>query len=296
MFPLKKGRGGRLHRTLRYLLIGACLNLILVGLGTAQARSWMHKEGTRWGRTLFDIATRGQSLDSAPRDQQITLNGATLQMKTAVLVGEPRELVETLLKEARSHCGVREDAPLSSFGFTSHQDETEGYAYCLKSGVWDHSTRTEALRIFSDTGDLAALGRFEGIYFRKGKTSLSLLSFRQEGALRPARMFPERGDVPGRDIISVPRPNGRRSLAIGLNGETMLAGYEVEGSVGAATTRYSQALTRAGAVLKVEPQISSRARGLALFAQMPNGEAVLVTGSNREASDGTDLLVTRLPH
>lgn len=91
------------------------------------------------------------------------------------------------------------------------ENETEGMLSCLApNGPQQGATGlVESVRIFMESGDLSQLGDLRYVTARRqpsGKTQV--IAAWSEGRFQLASIFPDTGDVPGSDMVDVPRPPG----------------------------------------------------------------------------------------
>lgn len=278
---------------LRLIALSIVLQATLLCWGKAYAETWVEREGQRLGSSLFDLVTQGRALDSQPMTHTLSINGLRLVLRTGAIVGDPSDTVRDLLEEAEARC-ASSGFPLE-VGYTSHETSADGYAYCLRPPAFDEQTdMLEALRRFNATGDLSQWGTFEGLYFRKGARAVQLLQIEQKGSLIPEQMFPNHGDVPGRDPEGLPRPAGTRRLSVSHNGHSTLNHYETPGSPGEVFGAYAEKLRASGAQWRLGAPMTDSPSAVTAFVALPDGQSFVLHLAGAP-NENTFLSLARLP-
>ena len=175
---------------------------------------------------------------------QVLLNGQALSLNSTVTPEPVSKVLERFARLcARDSGGVREElaqrvaggkklpAGLSAerFGLVENRErDGEGTAACFArpDSSEGFSGLAHRLERVVETGDFSELGQFRYVFARTVKAGAGshVISIWADGPLRPGRMFPAEGDVPGSDIVSGVRPPRAQRL---LTGEGRGTGYQV---------------------------------------------------------------------
>lgn len=210
------------------------------------------------GTAMFFYA-RAQHID-APRT--LILNGVPLRL----LSGSTKDSPAALLGSFRARCkrvAARVDSDqriqktqraqlsvLPAFdGVLQRSTPRGGYLACLDAGG-PLSLRAFADRVrnFAQNGDLAAIGNLRFVWARTERGTTSYVALSTQGSVPLYAMFPSRGDAPGADHPSLPRPAGtRRTLSAWQENQApMLATYAASVAPDVLLSRYRAQLEGAG--------------------------------------------------
>jgi hypothetical protein len=223
--PSSRSAGQRLLALTR---AGVCSCIILAALLASCARS----AHARLGEVLLtfgDKLTQLQDMrpNSAPR--QLSVNGLSLGVLTLSTELPVSDALGRFQDLCRRRGGLQVPRSLTTrlgsaarvFDGTFRQDATtEGVLACIDSGrPLALDELVERLARFRDTGDLSALGDLRYVLARRSGSTTTLLVFWTEGSAPLLKLFPPRGDAPGRDPEGLPRPaSSRRILAAAEHG------------------------------------------------------------------------------
>jgi len=180
--------------------------------------------------------------------------------------------------------GPQLDTPLlQNFG------STESYLYCLRPKYSLTAQGIEAaLREFSLNGDLTAFGQIQGLYVRSSGSYHQLLWMQTEGAVRFDRAFDLTVDAPGRDVPTLPRPPGRRTLSVALDEAPVLNSYAVAGDHEGALTAYREQLLAQGiSVLSPPTPGGTKSRSLVARTERETFLILLHVHESQSAADPT---------
>lgn len=234
----------------------------------------------------------------------IRFNGIELRAETRSIVASSAE-ISALFTSLRSQCQLphSDDAtsPDSDVAVRAPVLERigarESYLYCLKPRARLNLTNLKKMaQSFSESLDLAEIGQLLGLYARSLGDRHQLLMLEAPGPMRVTEAFALQGDTPGVDLPHLPRPSGRRSASIHLDGAPRLNVYEV--SRLAPLEGYARQLRQAGLDV-LEPTGPHGTKTRSLLASAKEATYLIVHHPAREpgAAQALDRLsVTRLPH
>lgn len=209
--------------TLRAALAGILVVCILV-LGC-----W-HSAEARAGEALIDFGqelSNWVALRATDQTRILNLNNVQIHLVSASTSLTLHDTLQRLHGFCRTSSGIEiPDAIRSRLGSNmqkeklglldgvyDHEAESTGVIACLDTGgrlLLDDMTAR--LRRFTQTRDLAAIGRLRYVLARRTRTGTSVLVLWTEGKAPILDMFPPKGDAPGRDPEGIPRPEGIRRL------------------------------------------------------------------------------------
>lgn len=222
-----------LARAVRMTLFAAVL--------LALAGAWLlHRAHARVSEPLLELGRRMETYadpaaDRAPdAGREIWLNGE----RAFVAATRTGAGVEAVLDHLEARCrrgGVDMESELDALsrdagleepagglavldGVLRAEREGAGFVVCIDG--FREADLGARMRAFDRSGDLAALGELRYAFARPaGEGGALVVSVWTRGAFRIGRMFPERGDAPGRDVDGVPRPEGARRVLSVWEGE-----------------------------------------------------------------------------
>lgn len=230
----------------------------------------------------------------------VHFNGIQIRAQTRRFKATKQEL-HALFAVLRSQCL----APLSSTGLSQkatwgaplveNSNAKESYLYCLRP----HAPVTLAnlgslAQQFAASLDVAQLGQVRGLYARSHHNEHQLLMVQLEGAVDLDRAFSTTGDAPGHDFADLPRPPGRRSASVSLNGAPELNVYQLAVDAGFTLPHYAEQLTRRG-VDVLAPSRASAGPVHAVVARTPHNTYVVVLHPRSVTRQQTRLSITRVP-
>ena len=168
------------------LVVAAGLQLLAGKLGRDQVDGAL----LDLGAGLVQLAGPGDGQARA-----LELNGSRLYFETTTRAAE----VTAVLDDAEVGCSGR------ASGFQRAGDGGRGYVACLGQLTSDE---------LAATGELAVRGApgYRYVYAQRGAERTRVVRFWTDRPVDLERLFPARGDAPGRDAVGVPRPPGARRI------------------------------------------------------------------------------------
>jgi hypothetical protein len=201
------------------------------------------------------LAISGRTEDSV----RAVLTVARTACREAGAFQVPEQLLRRILAAPRSKTeasALDSLAPdLSSLldGVLSVETESAGIVVCFDAGApRDMQGFVEALRRFSASGDLSEIGQVRLVRAERSRTAgTAVMLLSSHGPLSLSRMFPERGDAPGRDPVALPRSSGVRRLlsSFGPDGLGLAVHVSRELDVTAFRASYAESLVEQGYAL-----------------------------------------------
>jgi hypothetical protein len=198
-----------------------CLLAILVVLLASCLRS----AHARLGEALLgfgDQLMKMQDLKANSAPRQLNINGLSMGVLTLSTALDVAGALDRFQNLCRQRGGLQVPSGLANklgpgrtaFDATFRQEgSTEGVLACIDSGhPLSLDQLTERLAAMRDSGDLAALGELRYVFARRSGATTTLLVFWTDGSAPLLKMFPPKGDAPGRDPENVPRPKGSRRV------------------------------------------------------------------------------------
>ncbi len=254
----------RARRVLRRLGLVVLTSLFVAVLATG----WVyHQARAQVGEGLMDLGAQMMRFadsrrQDAPRD--LMLNGQRLRFSSGTADRPAREVLDFFearcadadgglseqveaLREQRPDAfeGERSSSPVLREG-----NDRQGYVACLDFGQSIGVTElAERLVRFGETSDVADVGEMRFVFAEQNERGAThFVAMWATGSFDLDRMFPEQGDVPGRDVAGVVRPSeSRRTLSSWEQGEPYtLTVYETREDEGTLERFYRGALGRAG--------------------------------------------------
>jgi hypothetical protein len=165
---------------------------------------------------------------------RILLNGQAMMISSHMADQSIHEVLEAANEECRAHTGGLDGdfAKLPGvaltkltnivFGVERKEWVDHGYVACFeRDGNRGIAGLANDLRELVKSGDVSKLGTFRYVQVDRaqGATKTHVLRQWTEGEFSLTKMFPVEGDVPGTDLVEVPRPDGaRRILEAGMEG------------------------------------------------------------------------------
>lgn len=210
-------RGRKGFGLLRAVALGVLVLVVTVSSSLRQANAHLGEALIAFGDQLL-VLTGGKL---ASKVSQLSVNGVVLHRATASTPLGIEETLERLSRVCSEKGGIEgadkllsEVQPQSRVGARTllsgtyrHVANGLGLLACIETGhPLTLSEVTERLGAFTRTGDLAALGSLRYVLAKREGAATSLLVLWTEGSVPLLRMFPKRGDAPGRDLVDVPRP------------------------------------------------------------------------------------------
>jgi len=244
------------------LRAGFVLSLVVGALCALAIRS----AEARVGESLRGFASellswKSAKFASAPRN--LWLNGGELRFisaSTELSVSETLDRVQGMCEQHGGLAGAEQvlNAKRAALGSGStawlhgafrEESTTEGFLACLDTGgALGRSELARRIQRFAETGNLAELGQLRYVLARREGNTTSALLLWTEGDFPLLRMFPERGDAPGRDPLDLPRPRQAERLlsAVERDAPYSLTLYRVASAPAPALIDYLEELKRAG--------------------------------------------------
>jgi hypothetical protein len=261
------------------LVFAACLFLAVVGGGFAFRRA-----RAQVGEGLMDLGAQMMRFararhQDAPRD--LMLNGQRIGFSSGTADLSADDVLDFfearcadadggLEEQVASLRGERPEAfpaERSASPTLREGDERGGYVACIDFGQsLEVSELGERLASFGRSGDVGDLGevRFVFAEYDDASGSTHFVAMWTAGSFDLNRMFPERGDAPGRDAEGVSRPAGSRRVLSGWErGQPYsLAVYQTREDEAALERFYRRALTGAGwTLLETHARVAEHATG-----------------------------------
>jgi len=203
-----------------------------------------HRVRAQVSETFFGLGDQmmyyaeGEAQD-APRT--LLLNGQTIRFSS----GHVDQPLAEVLDVFQARCGavngqieaqlraLAADHPERAEALPEDTDPTlreeaggRGYVACLDLGSEEVAVSEIAQRIgrYGETGDVGEIGDMRYVfgeeYEFEGRTRTHFVAMWTNGSFNVARMFPEEGDAPGRDVDDLARPDGAtRTLSAWEAGE-----------------------------------------------------------------------------
>ncbi len=202
------------------MLLGLCV--LAPSLAWVQARAQIEQTLLERTSTLFELYPAWQRMP--PR--ALYLNGA----RVIVATGTSEQPLGVMLDHFQARCRrdsgglaraaqsvfrpVRGELPSLIDGVLRIQEERQGLVACLGLGseelgrdeLWERIAR------FSETVDLSVFGGVRVVRLESLGDQTFFVATWSEGPVPLGTMFPERGDSPGTDPVSTPRPAESRRL------------------------------------------------------------------------------------
>lgn len=268
MWSLRRTGGLKLRALMRLALY--------LGFVSACSVAWLiHAAHAELEQRALSV---GRELERSPRklDGTTTLrvNGQELSLNSSVVARSADDVVDRFVKLcAKQQGGIREDlaAAISKgadlpegedFGmFRSARGERDAAAACVaRSGAGGMKALVDDLGRALSSGDLGLLGQFRYVYARKARQGggTHVISIWSHGSFKLDEMFPDRGDVAGRDLVEGARPPSsvRVIAAEGVNNAYQAVFYESGAPLADALEGYGQALERRGYRPMIEKSIA----------------------------------------
>lgn len=275
------------------------LAFVFVGTSVASvasmraARAQVNEGMQRLARQLMPYAEQG-AMHSPKR---VLLNGQTLQLASGTTqdgVGAVLDWYETqcarngggLTREmARANPAfgsaafnalwARAGRRTANFEVMRSGDERGGYVACLDmGGDVRGNALTRRIQSFVSSGDLSRLGNMRYAYVQRVSSGTRIVTVATDGRFDLLRMFPERGDAPGRDVDGLSRfPGMRRLLSAQEEGVANTLGmYSVQAPLAEVRDWYRRTLPSRGWTLaelprdrRLPPEIESHRATTATF-------------------------------
>lgn len=218
-------------RLLAFVFVGASVASVA---SMRAARAQVNEGMQRLARQLMPYAEQG----AMHTPKRVLLNGQTIQLATGTTqdnVGAVLDWYETscarrgggLTREmarvnpvfgsaAFNEVWTRVGRRTGSFEVIRNGDERGGYVACLDMGGEDleSGALTQRIQAFVRSGDLSRLGHMRYAYVQRVSSGTRIVTVATDGRFDLLRMFPERGDAPGRDVDGLGRfPGMRRVLS-----------------------------------------------------------------------------------
>lgn len=246
-----------------------------------------HSAEARVGETLLGF---GHELsgwaDAHPQStpRALSLNGLELELMTVTTHLDVKHALDHFHESCRRQGGIRE-ASAGVDGALRTEGPHEGVLACIDTGgPLGVSELAERLERFSESGNLAELGKLRYVLARRSGDTTTLLVLWTEHDARFFDAFPKSGDAPGQDPKEFPRAERMERLLsaaelgapYGLTvydagqqePEALLAWYEAE------LGRRGWSVSRAGE--RLTAQRGSRSVVLAIRGQKPGKTAVSI--------------------
>lgn len=170
----------------------------------------------------------GADRQGAPR--QIYMNGERMLLATASTTNSLDTVLDYYERRCMARDGALEQELLRAVGATEpgaipvderlidttirHDTGGRGYVACLDMGEGAIPITELAQRVtaFADNGNLGEVGHLRYVYVTDEITTRHVVTFWTEESFNIAKMVPETGDAPGRDVDALPRPAGSRRM------------------------------------------------------------------------------------
>lgn len=274
-------RGRRiLRRAIQALLVAAFVAVVAGGWVYHRARAQVSEGLWDLGSQMMRFAEAREQ--DTPRD--LLLNGQTLRFSSGTADQSARQVLDFF--EGRCHeadGGIEEQIRALRSGrpdlFTREEPSSpvlredsggRGYVACIdfgqSLGVTELGERLSRFRETHDVGDIGDMRYvFVEQYDLEGHTRTHFVVMWTHGPFDLDRMFPEEGDVPGRDIEGVGRPeDARRVLSSWERGQPYtISVYQQRGDEADLESFYRRALADEGwTLLESDRRTSSTPRML----------------------------------
>lgn len=294
--------------TWRKMLVALCASLVsfaLFALMLQTARAAAHDATLDMGRTLLERLLTVEARRSGEyhlESHEFLINGASFTVETALLPKAAGITATQILEQTQASCRSTHpgQAAITAPSFTGGEKDDQ-YAFCLKPRrELSRQGMAEMAREFLETGDLSALGQYQGVFVRSSQDGVALLALKNHGSLVLGDLFPRYRDVAGADIAELPRPRGQRTFSVLHNQRPALTAYRTEKTTEQALDDFEQQ-TRAAGLVVLRPPTNTGKTAQTLFVRTPS-ESFLIT-SSASSGDGekgsrttaSQLLVARLP-
>lgn len=164
------------------------------------------------GTTMFEVNGARMALTTITRQESIDV----LLDRFAGLCARDSGGVSEQLDELSAQAGatIPQELRRGQFGVFRDQRKSEGVGACFArtDGGGLEETAQRAKRLL-ETGDFASLGQLRFLWARDmGDGQSHVISVSSLGALPLDKMFPQSGDVPGKDLSFNVRPDGSTRL------------------------------------------------------------------------------------
>lgn len=164
---------------------------------------------------MSELVSEEARLHSAPR--RLFVNGLELRLVTASFDEELGAVLDRFQGACRRSGGLRlgdAKAELAHLDTSLRREsDSEGVLACLDTGGPLALNQVIArLEGFLETGDLGDVGSLRVVRAQRGRGRTTVLALWTEGSAPLSRLFPSRGDAPGRDPLDFPRPPGTRRV------------------------------------------------------------------------------------
>ncbi len=252
-----------LRRALQALTVAAFLALLAGGWAYHRARAQVSESFWDLGSQMMRFGDAREQ--DTPRDLQ--LNGQLIRFSAGTADRSAHEVLDFFEARCRDADGgieaqlraLREQRPDAFEGDGSpspilrDENSVRGYVACMDFGqsltVTELGERVQRFGASHDVGDIGDMRYvFAEQYQREGHTAAHFVVMWTKGSFDLDRMFPERGDAPGRDAENVSRPpNARRVLSSWERGQPYsLSVYQARGDESDLVSFYRRSLPENG--------------------------------------------------
>jgi hypothetical protein len=265
------------------------MTLFVVLVAAAAGAVVLYRAEARLAAPLLDVG-RQMSAYAVPRDgdggaapgREIWVNGE----RAWVGVARRDEGVSRVLDHFESRCregsfdlaGELVEGP----GLGAHLDgvlraENDGAGFVACVDAPEDASVGDRLGAFDRSGDLGDFGDLRYAYAQRRSGRTLVTGVWTRGTFRIGRMFPERGDAPGRDVPDDPRPPGARRVLSTWEGDLpyRMTLYTSEGrSPGEVAASVERSLGDAG--WRVTPEARPESTGEIVLSAAREGRSVMV--------------------
>ncbi|MEM6954307.1 MAG: hypothetical protein AAF645_01425 [Myxococcota bacterium] len=207
----------------RLIVFGAVVYVLALAFSVRQAQAEVEEILFGLGAEMMQMPGSDES-----RLRQLTLNGATIQMRTGNIDAPMADVLRHFEGRCESRDGQFEEQLLAlSDDFPELRDEdtsevdativeqteSRGFVACLDMGEGTHDANDIAARMqrFVTTMNISDVGHMRYVYATKvSETQTFYVSIFSDDDLNLLELFPTEGDVPGEDPVQ--RPDGSRRI------------------------------------------------------------------------------------
>lgn len=293
-----------LRRIAQVLLVATLAGVIGGGWAYHRARAQVSDGFFDLGAQMMRYAQARHQ--DAPRD--LMLNGQRIRFSS----GTAQKTADEVLDFFEARCASVDGELMEQVETfrAQHPDRTQdtgspvlredtgsaGYVACLDLGESSLGVTelAERLRRFGETGDVHDVGDMRYVfveeYEHEGRTTSHFVAMWTNGTFNVNRMFPERGDAPGRDVEGVARPpESRRVLSSWERGEPYtISVYHTRTDEAELESFYRAALFRDGwSLLDTESREGPRT----IIAEQGERMITIVLATDRESGMATSAVL-----
>ncbi len=174
----------------------------------------------------------------------LVVNGAQARVDARLVDGDP----EAVLDAAQAGCKLASDGVFD--GMIRNGDSDRGYVACVVPAGKSLSAGDLADLVLEvlDSGDVSRFGPARYVYAERSRGRTHVVEVTIAAGLHLGRIFPDQGDVPGDDVVGMPRPDGSRRIlaAIAPGLPYQLVAYRSAGNAADVGASYRAGLAALG--------------------------------------------------